>query len=126
MSPILEQLLLSHCWCGHLLAIWPTNEGFEAEPLSFDLNYLSVEATRHWFFLSIVPRLLPIALEPFVFQADTTLFDHVELSGHRLEAVDLGTRSVSLKLKSFNQGEEVTCEERRHTEVLFIDLVDLP
>ena len=80
-SPILEQLLLSHCWRGDLLAIWSTNERLEAEPLSFDLDYVSVVATRHWFFLSI-PCLLSIALKPFVLQADTTLFDHVELSGH--------------------------------------------
>ena len=124
-SPILEQLLLSHCWRGDLLAIWSTNERLEAEPLSFYLDYLSLVATRHWFFLSI-PRLLPIALEPFVLQADTTLFDHVELSGHRLETEDLGARAVCLKLKSSNQGEEVACEKWCHPEFLLIDLVDLP
>ena len=82
VSPILKQLLLSHCRCGHFPAIWPTNERFKAEPLSFDLDYLSLLTTRDWFFLSIVSRLLPVTLEPLILQADTTLFDHVELSGH--------------------------------------------
>ena len=112
----LKQLILGH------RSIIPTDETFEAEPLAFHFNQVGLLRLR--VFLAFTYFFIP-TIKPIIVKTDPTLLDDIEMRRHRSEIKYSITLIIGTNLKLTDQREKIPREKGCHTEMLFVNLINL-